>query len=336
MARGKLRQLGRLFRSFIAYQRRRTHNLPPPFRLWIEPTNVCNLKCVVCPTGLGLVKRKGFMSFETFATIINQCKDYVFDVNLHHRGESLLHRDLGEMIRLAKQSGVLTNLHTNANLLTEQKAFEILDSGLDLISFSFLGYDAQTHERLSNEGDFERTLGNVIGFLRLRAERGRSSPLTIVQTLTFPSETDGDRRRSRKEFRGRFAGLGVDRFVEAPAHNFAGDVTLPGQQVLRAPPRFSPCTFPWYSLTILWDGTVLPCPQDFLERCPLGNVSDVSLLDVWDGERLRQLRAKMVERDIAEIEPCRSCDRLCRRTVRGMPTEQLGGFLRENLLRRTR
>ena len=208
MARRKLRQLGRLFRSFIAYQRRRTHNLPPPFRLWIEPTNVCNLKC-------------GFMSFETFAAIIHQCKDYVFDVNLHHRGESLLHRDLGEMIQLAKQSGVLTNLHTNANLLTEQKALEILDSGLDLISFSFLGYDAETHERLSNEGDFERTLGNVIGFLRLRAEHRRSSPFTIVQTLTFPSETDAERRRARKDFRGRLAGLAVDRFVEAPAHNFA-------------------------------------------------------------------------------------------------------------------
>jgi len=336
MGRGKLRQLGRLMRSFVAYQRRRTRNLPPPFRLWIEPTNVCNLSCVVCPTGLGMVKRKGSMSFETFASIIAQCREYAYDVNLHHRGESLLHPELGEMIRHARQNGVLTNLHTNAALLTEEKAGEILDSGLDLISFSFLGHDAHAHDRLSSEGEFERTVRNVVDFLRLKAERGGGGPFTIVQTLSIPTETSEDPARAPREFRRRFAGLGVDRFIVVPAHNFAGDVKLPGQQEPCTPARFSPCTFPWYSLTILWEGTVLPCPQDFLERRPLGNVNDASLLEIWDGERLRDLRAKMVQCEVGEIEPCCRCDRLCRRTLLGMPTAHLGGFLRENLLRRAR
>ena len=107
MGRGKLRQLGRLMRSFVAYQRRRTRNLPPPFRLWIEPTNVCNLSCVVCPTGLGMVKRKGSMSFETFASIIAQCREYAYDVNLHHRGESLQHPAVGAIITHPPQNRVL-------------------------------------------------------------------------------------------------------------------------------------------------------------------------------------------------------------------------------------
>ena len=40
-------------------------SLPPV--LQIEPTNICNLKCPLCPTGSRTLKRqKGIMSFKTF------------------------------------------------------------------------------------------------------------------------------------------------------------------------------------------------------------------------------------------------------------------------------
>ena len=38
-----------------------------PLTLMVEPTNICNLKCPLCPTGRGLIKRpKGFLNLNNF------------------------------------------------------------------------------------------------------------------------------------------------------------------------------------------------------------------------------------------------------------------------------
>ena len=41
--------------------------------MMIEPTDVCNLKCPLCPSGNGKLKRaKGFMDFSLFKKIIDE------------------------------------------------------------------------------------------------------------------------------------------------------------------------------------------------------------------------------------------------------------------------
>ena len=43
-----------------------------PSQLFIEPTNICNAKCPLCPTGSGKLKRKkGMMGFNTFKKILS-------------------------------------------------------------------------------------------------------------------------------------------------------------------------------------------------------------------------------------------------------------------------
>ena len=112
-----------------------------PVKMWVEPTNTCNLKCVMCPQSCDETPfKRGFMEFSLFRKIIDEAKDFVFDINLHHSGESLLHPDIIEMIRYAKQAGIYTRMHTNATKLDEKKAQGILDAGLDFLSFSFLTY----------------------------------------------------------------------------------------------------------------------------------------------------------------------------------------------------
>jgi MoaA/NifB/PqqE/SkfB family radical SAM enzyme len=47
-----------------------------PDDIIIEPTNVCNLKCPVCPTTFGMKRKTGFLKFETFKGIIDDLKPY--------------------------------------------------------------------------------------------------------------------------------------------------------------------------------------------------------------------------------------------------------------------
>ncbi len=45
----------------------------------------------MCPNKDLTKEQKGFMDFDLFKKIVDEAKDFVFDVHLLHRGESLLH-----------------------------------------------------------------------------------------------------------------------------------------------------------------------------------------------------------------------------------------------------
>ena len=67
--------------------------------LMIEPTNVCNLRCPVCPRGNSFYENnQGFMSFQNFKKIVRPVKDLIENVNLWGFGEPFLASDIAKMI----------------------------------------------------------------------------------------------------------------------------------------------------------------------------------------------------------------------------------------------
>src|SRR3989338_2689484 len=78
-----------------------------PYYLLIEPTNLCNLKCPMCPTGNGTMPRpRGFMTFETFKKIIDEMGDYLITVTLMNYGEPFLNQDVYKMISYANKRNI--------------------------------------------------------------------------------------------------------------------------------------------------------------------------------------------------------------------------------------
>src|SRR3972149_1387897 len=72
---------------------------------------------VVSPQSAGRPFAKGYMEFDLFRKIVDEAKGFVYDVNLHHRGESTIHPRLPDMVRYAKDAGLYTRLHSNGTLL---------------------------------------------------------------------------------------------------------------------------------------------------------------------------------------------------------------------------
>jgi radical SAM protein with 4Fe4S-binding SPASM domain len=305
---------------------RRDHCRYPPYRQWVEPTSRCNLRCPMCPNKSLDESHKGLMEMDLFGDLIDQAAGFVHDINIHHRGESLLHPRLGEMIATAAERGITVKLHTNATLLDTDRSRELIRSGLGLISFSFDGLDAETYQRYRKGADFERTVENILGFLKVKKELDAARPVTIFEMMDL---TGVDRRYSLdglKEFRARFEGLPLDRFVVKTPHNFGGSVRLsPGGDPSLRP--LTPCTFPWHSLVIFWDGTVVPCPQDFFGQLAVGDARRDRLRDLFNAPRMVSLRQSMLRREISEEDPCARCDLIRRPTVLGIPTQSLK-FLR--------
>ena len=85
--------------KWIAYETGQTKFVPPPDRLYIESTNICNLSCIMCPTGRKeQVRKKGYMDFELFKSIVDEMAPHVKATTLHIWGEALLHPQIVEMI----------------------------------------------------------------------------------------------------------------------------------------------------------------------------------------------------------------------------------------------
>lgn len=318
----KIHYYSRLIQIFMSYKRKKTKLNYFPVRLWIEPTSYCNLRCIMCPNKDLAKDEKGYMEFDLFQRIIDEASQFVFDVHLLHRGESLLHPDFFKMVNYAHRAGIMTRFHTNGTLLDEEKSYKVIESGLDQFAFSFDGFDEETYERIRVNASFEQTIHNIIRFLEIKKRLGSRKPTTLVELINFPNLNETEKRFKIKALKNRFKGLPLDKIVVKELHNWAGDYDM-----VQNSNRYSPCTFLWQALIIFWDGSVLPCTQDFHGHYILGNIKSSSLAQIWNNEKMVELRRKMFRREIDDLSTCSHCDRLRRKYIWGVPKEYLKRFL---------
>jgi MoaA/NifB/PqqE/SkfB family radical SAM enzyme/pimeloyl-ACP methyl ester carboxylesterase len=100
----------------------------------IEITTLCNFSCRHCARTIQQPVEE-IMPIERFESLLDRLPS-AYRVTLVGLGEPLLHPQLDEFIALAKARGRRVGLVTNAQLLTEQRAAEIVAGGLDSIVFS--------------------------------------------------------------------------------------------------------------------------------------------------------------------------------------------------------
>ena len=318
-----------LFKILLDYRKGRERAATPPIRMWIESSARCNLRCTMCPNKDMHPDLKGNMSLDLFTKIIDQAAPFVHDIYLHHRGEPLLNPALFDMIRYANGKGIPTRFHCNGTLLTADKAEKLLDAAPSLVSFSIDGFEKEPYERVRVGATFEKTLENVFRFLEMRRARGLSKPYVVIEKILFANQKESPESRARIEaLSRRFRDAGADEVVEKAEYEWA-EASLPEAAAARR--QFSKCTFPWYAMVVLWDGTVTPCPQDFWGQLKLGNLATTSIADVWNGEPYRALR-RAYGAHIDSLALCRKCDRLCRKTVGGLPLQYMITFLTDHLV----
>lgn len=324
----KIKHYLRLGRLYFHY-RKKSKVIPAyPSRIWLEPTNACNLRCIMCPNGMnykGL--KRGMMEWELFEDLIWQISRFAYDVNLFHRGESLLHPRFLDMVARASGLGLKPRLHTNATLLDKSYSKELIKAGLDFISFSFDGYEKEMYEKIRRGAVFEDVLSRIIQFLEAKKELGSDRPYTILEVMEVISGSPEEMRAKREAFKSRFRNLPLDKLIVRPVHNWAGlyDKPLPKKA------RYVPCTFPFYSLTIFYDGKMPACPQDFFGEIIIGDAREKPLLEIWNDSKMQEMRVIFSAEANEKPSICRKCDMLYRETFLGIPKSYLKFFLRENL-----
>lgn len=271
-----------------------------PSVLQIEPTNLCNLRCVSCSTWRAR-RAQGFMSLQLFKKIIDDAsRIHVTEIRLWMHGEPLLHPHFGEMISYVKQKGMAAYITTNGSSLSGRKAREILSGGvnfMDLVTVSVLGYSREVHELTMKGVQHDRVVKNILDFVESRNRLGVSGPDISVIFYHLPENI-----HERDAFI-EFWSKRVDRVIEGSiSESFASFNTDTGPTAVRTVTCYNP-----EHMWVFWNGDVTRCGQDINGEDIYGNLEHQSITEVWNCPELKNLRELHRQKRFAELPMCRTC-----------------------------
>jgi PqqA peptide cyclase len=111
--------------------------IPPPRALIAEVTHRCPLHCVYCSNPIEMQSRDRELSTEAWTRIIRDAAA-LGCWHLHLTGgEPVSRTDIEELVRVARESGLYSNLITSGLGLSRQRLDRLVKAGLDHIQLSF-------------------------------------------------------------------------------------------------------------------------------------------------------------------------------------------------------
>lgn len=133
--------------------------IPPPMAMLAELTHRCPLKCPYCSNPLDLIRRSEELSTEEWAGVLRQAAALGV-LHVHFSGgEPAARRDLEELVTVARDAGLYTNLITSGVGLTEARVKDLAVRGLDHVQLSIQGTDAEMADLVGGyRGGFEHKM----------------------------------------------------------------------------------------------------------------------------------------------------------------------------------
>lgn len=308
-----LRHLKRLSTG-ISYLLHRDRVWGQPIFFTIETINSCNFRCIYCPQSdqdNHFVNGRGIMSLEDFKRIIANLRS-CFDVrivSLHRDGEPLLNKRLEEYIAHLTELGIYVTVSSNCSLVSQERAHRLVAAGLQMVGTDFCA-DAALYERLRARGVWVETFAGIQRLLRAGVEQGADFRVVIKDMATHGvSLEDGKTLMART--RALFAEWS-DRVTVMPVyfHNALGESLVNLSQGPEAPERtlYTLCHQPWVNFTIDFSGRVVGCCRDLRSEYVLGNLLEQPADEIWNGERMVNLRRALTDKRPQDIGICKACD----------------------------
>ena len=276
--------------------------LAKPFTLLIEPSSLCNFRCIQCFQSIKgpsyFTENRMHMPMERFERVIGQLRDWpgaklkVLKLSLY--GEPLLNPEFGSMLRLAREADVAERIETttNASLLTRDVAEAIVDGQLDYVRVSIYSADAARHRSITRSPvAIDAIHENLRVLQEVKRARGSNRPFASCKMLDAYGE---ENERFARDVPGR-RGRGVPRQAARLDQGGRGRlhrVLLRGRS---GPARRDleehssarvACPMAFTTMAVRSNGAVSPCCVDFIGGTNLGNVDESSLQALWSFGRV--------------------------------------------------
>ena len=288
-----------------------------PLCIDIETASVCDLACPHCYRQFIATPDK-IMSKDLAFKIIDQAsKLSVPSMKFNWRGEPLLNPALPEIIDYAKKNGVLeTIINTNATKLNLEMSKKIIDSGLDLMIYSFDGGSKKSYEKMRpgrfKKNNFDEIYNNILNFSKLKKETQSIFPRTKIQMVltddTFKEQdeyfslfkdiVDDVSVKQYTERGGKLKDVSEE-YVRAACSNENIEKLNTNSDFKRINPNSEimkdsdgnlfvskgrlPCEQPYQRMLVTYDGRVSMCCYDWGSMHPVGYVDKLAI-DIGEKE----------------------------------------------------
>ena len=107
-------------------------------------------------------------------------------VHLQGWGEPLVLDSFIKYLSLAKKGGCRVSFTTNGQIMDQELALLLLQSGVDAITFSMAGATAEVQDPLRGTGSFARLESSLSMLADVKKKRGRKLPVLAVSYLLTP------------------------------------------------------------------------------------------------------------------------------------------------------
>lgn len=297
-----LRYLKNRFRVLGSYHKREPFVRGYAPMVHIEPTNVCNLKCEMCPRDQQ-DRPEGYMDFSIYKGLVDELRLLNTElIYLHLFGEPTLHPRIFDMIKYAKDRNIDVAMSTNGTTLNSSMTKSLLNSGIDILIISFDAADnPEYYERIRKNANYSIVFSNIREFINTK--KGQK-PFTILQTIRLKgSENAG---KFLKQAFPKYRNLTVS---NKPFDEWGGKVERINE-LSTVPVRYEQCARLcekiWRTAMIHYDGNVVPCSRCYDRRFMLGRFPDETLSQIWNGERMLAMRQVHIK-DRMLHDYCKSC-----------------------------
>lgn len=295
-----------ILRLALSYELKLSKPLNPPYQYNIEPTNICNFKCVFCPQSdpeHQSVREQGYLTVEKLKMFLKQIKKLKpgnRNISLTLDGEPTLNKNLPEFIRIINDENLFPRFSTNAKNLSPVMVDKLGDAGSFLVSVDFASNARYFENVRGGDGDFEVILEN----LRYLVKRTREKSGIKLEVINISHYSGADPEKSLSDMKNMFKKdlLRHIVFGSREFHNFCGHLEINPKS------NYLLCPYPWTSFNVTWEGDVVPCCRDTRARTILGNVFKQNITDIWYGDNYQSLRKKLTRKDVFKIASCKNCD----------------------------
>jgi radical SAM protein with 4Fe4S-binding SPASM domain len=246
------------------------------------------------------------MPFELFKTIIDSNREFIRYLDLYVMGEPLLHPEISRMARYASRFNIWTRIYTNGTLVTTEASRELIAASLHAITFSIDWQGRAEYKNIKIGPSDNSVVGNIIRLVSLRESSKTPYPCINVSIVAAKMK-----RRERRKAIVAMKRLGVDYVHVVPVREWHGcDKGAGCVENMQMRPRYFSCYLPWVSMSILWDGRVIGCCDDYDSMFVVGDVKESPLLSsIWNGENMQYLRYKLANRRGVDLPACKNCKR---------------------------
>jgi len=278
-----------------------------PLQLDFELNASCNLKCPMCPLSSESNFGKGretWFKFEDYKKILDQGVQHGLKaIKLNYLNEPLIRDDFVKFVAYAKKVGIVDiYFSTNGTLLTDSLIIQLIEAGLMRIQVSIDACTRETYEKVRPGGNFDKVIRNVKKIIEIRDELQSITPLVRVNFVRTELN-EHELKPFIDYWFNRVDMIGIQEMVKPPDKN----INLGSKTTANKRQTGFRCSFPYKQLVINNEGDILPCCTFYGERLKLGNIGKDNIIDVWNSEKMSELRKLHKEGKYYQNKICQMC-----------------------------